>query len=106
MHTLLLTLKADYSDEFDCQEYLIVEDERSAETLKAEFDELAKSRPDAEFYFGTNEALRGDQMNRIQVIELDTIDAQTLESVLGKNFGTGSLYGMYDVACGGEGEDW
>tara|TARA_R110002074_G_scaffold42653_1_gene112007 strand:- start:35 stop:313 length:279 start_codon:yes stop_codon:yes gene_type:complete len=89
MSKVLVILNADWADEFQCQEYLIVDSLKEAERVKQACVENGG-------YFGTNEGWEEGEFEESYITTRPISEEYSgiLEGLLGDNFGTGIL-GVY-----------
>ena len=82
----LLVLSADWADEFQCEEYLIVDSLEEANRVKQACVENGG-------YFGTNEGWEEGEFEERDIIisEIAEESVYVLSTLLGDNFGTGIL---------------
>jgi hypothetical protein len=88
----LITMSADWSDEFQAEEFTIHRSELSLDELKDALREALNT--DEEFYFGTNEFFTADELHvdqEIKVKEITFEQACDLAILLTPPFGTGVL---------------
>lgn len=86
MSKCLVTLNADWADEFECQQFLIVDSRRKAQ-------DLIDCAIDQGGYFGTNEGWEEHELSarNFKIVEIDDEFADKLKQFLGKSFGVGIL---------------
>ena len=80
----LLKMSEDYADEFQCEQFKIVD------TLELAEDLIETIGNEEELYFGTNECLEGENI-AIETHPITDDEAATIRKFLGDTFGTGIL---------------
>lgn len=80
----LLKMSEDYADEFQCEQFKIVD------TLELAEDLLETISNEEELYFGTNEYLEGADIT-VETHPITDEEALVIRKFLGDTFGTGVL---------------
>tara|TARA_R110000796_G_scaffold178213_1_gene294950 strand:- start:122 stop:406 length:285 start_codon:yes stop_codon:yes gene_type:complete len=91
MNKCLIVLRNDWADEFECQEFLIVNTIEEAYRIKDRC-ELSGG------YFGTNEGWEEGELseNAISITVIDKKEYEVIEKFLSVNFGVGILWNNAD----------
>ena len=83
----LLKFSRDWADEFQCEQFKIVETLEEAESLVEKIE-----TSEGELSFGTNEYFEPEELlDSVDIKEISDEDALVITSLLGDSFGTGIL---------------
>lgn len=94
----LFTACFNYSDEYDCQNMMLLKSEHPASFYADRYDKYWSKITGREFSWGGNDSMTLDDFDRkgVDIVAISELEYETIHRHLGREFGTGFIDSIHD----------